>query len=109
MDLPGYMGPADVVFFNAVFGNFHSPKDALNKAAMLVRPGGHVVVSHPRGRRWHRQLHVEQPDLVPYELPDKLDLESMTADLPLTMLSFLDEKDVYCAVMRVRSLPSDTL
>jgi hypothetical protein len=50
MDLPDYQGPADTIFMNGVFGNMHSQRDALLKAALLLRPGGHVLVSHPMGR-----------------------------------------------------------
>jgi SAM-dependent methyltransferase len=53
--LPGYQGPFDAAFFNAVFGNLHDPRADLLRAALLTRPGGHVVVSHPLGRTWHER------------------------------------------------------
>lgn len=45
MDLPTFMAQnCDAFFFNAVFGNLHSPRDALLKAANTMKPGAHIVV-----------------------------------------------------------------
>ena len=57
IDLPAFQGPFDAVFFNAVFGHIPDQKAALTAAALRLKPGGHVVVSHPRGRPW-LQVHV---------------------------------------------------
>ena len=50
VDVPAAQGPADAVFFNACFGNMHDQHAALRAACRLLRPGGHVVISHPLGR-----------------------------------------------------------
>ena len=65
VDLPAYMGPVDAFFFNAVFGNVHSQREALLRACLLLKPGGHIVVSHPLGRAWQAQLAAEQPQVGP--------------------------------------------
>ncbi len=49
-DVPPAQGPADAVFLNAVFGNVFDQRAALLAAALLLRPGGSVVISHPLGR-----------------------------------------------------------
>ena len=49
-DLPAYQGPFEAVFFNAGFGNVATQKEALTAAALRLKPGGHVVISHPLGR-----------------------------------------------------------
>lgn len=45
-------GPFDAAFFNAVFGNLHDQHEALLRAALLLRPGAYVAISHPLGRPW---------------------------------------------------------
>lgn len=42
-------GLFDAVIFNECLHNFLDPDTALAHALALARPGGHVVVSHPRG------------------------------------------------------------
>jgi SAM-dependent methyltransferase len=100
--LPPYMGPAAAVTMNAVFGNLPDPRAALLKAALLVAPGGHVLVSHPMGRTWHAQLHRSQPALVPHTLPDEPQLRALTADLPLRLAAHRDEPGLYAALLQVR-------
>lgn len=50
LHLPNYYGPVDAICMNAVFGNFHSTREALLRASMLLVPGGHLVISHLMGR-----------------------------------------------------------
>ena len=101
MQLPAYMGSASTVCMNAVFGNLPDPREALLKAAFALQPGGHVLISHPMGRAWHTQLHRDAPDIVPHELPDKAGLQELIAGLPLQLVDFMDEQDVYAAVLQV--------
>lgn len=102
MDLPNFLGPADAFFFNGVFGNLHSPRDALLKAALLMRPGGSVVVSHPMGRAWHSRLHAEDPAHVPHPLPQSREaFDQIIHDLPLRLVDFVDEPDCYLAHLQV--------
>lgn len=56
VDLPAAQGTADAVFFNAMFGNVFDQHEALGAACRLLRPGGHVIISHPLGRRESREL-----------------------------------------------------
>jgi hypothetical protein len=51
VDLPSYQGPVDAFFFNGCFGNLFDPREALLRAALMTRPGGHIVLSHPMGKR----------------------------------------------------------
>lgn len=54
-------GPADLVIFNAVFGNFPDLGTALLKACQLLRPGGYVCISHPLGRAWLERYRCRGP------------------------------------------------
>jgi riboflavin kinase len=86
---------------NAVFGNLPDPREALLKAALLLQPGGYILISHPMGRAWHMQLHKDDPDIVPHELPDKSTLQQLVAGLPLQLVEYRDEKELYAAVLQV--------
>lgn len=108
MQLPAFMGSANTVCMNAVFGNLPNPREALLKAALLLQPGGYVLISHPMGRAWHRDLHKAEPAMVPHELPDKEQLQELTRDLPLELVEYTDEEQLYAAVLQVGPRNSTT-
>ncbi|CAL8467470.1 g7008 [Coccomyxa elongata] len=99
--VPAYQGPFDAAFFNAVFGNVYDQRETLLRAALLLRPGGHIVVSHPEGKAWHERLHAEDPEMVPHVLPDEPELQRLTADLPLRIRSFQNNRNLYLALLQV--------
>lgn len=101
VDLPAYMGPVDAIFMNSMFGNMYEPDAALLHCALLLKPGGKIVISHPRGRAWQTQLHHKHPHTVPHPLPDRTGLESMLHGLPLRLAEWTDEEGLYCAVAQV--------
>lgn len=101
MQLPAYMGPVSAISMNAVFGNLPDPQEALLKAALLLQPGGYVLISHPLGRAWHRELHKAQPGMVPHELPDQGKLQELIQALPLQLVSYTDQDELYAAVLQV--------
>ena len=69
--------------------------------------GGYVVISHPLGRRWlNETMHSKDPVMVPHLLPDQAQLESLIADLPLRIHSYLEEDQLYIATLQV--MPSST-
>eukprot|EP00197_Chlamydomonas_leiostraca_P008743 CAMPEP_0202862592 /NCGR_PEP_ID=MMETSP1391-20130828/3577_1 /ASSEMBLY_ACC=CAM_ASM_000867 /TAXON_ID=1034604 /ORGANISM="Chlamydomonas leiostraca, Strain SAG 11-49" /LENGTH=433 /DNA_ID=CAMNT_0049542141 /DNA_START=140 /DNA_END=1441 /DNA_ORIENTATION=+ len=102
VDLPNYLGwAADAAFFNGCFGNMHDPRAALLRCALMLRPGAHIVVSHPMGREWHGQLAKQQPQITPHVLPDRAGMEAIIQGLPLKIADFVDEKDLYIAVLQI--------
>lgn len=102
LELPPYQGPFDAVFMNAVFGNLADPRTALLKAALSLKPGGYAVISHPMGRAWHQQLAKDAPDMVPHLLPDAAGLQGLIQDLPLQVVQYTDDPELYLAVLQVR-------
>lgn len=60
-DLPAYQGPFNAAFFNSVFANVADQGAALLAAALQLRPGGHLVISHPLGRAWIQVLCQDVP------------------------------------------------
>lgn len=104
-DLPGaqFQG-ASALFLNAVFGNVFDQRSVLLAAATKLPPTAHIVISHPLGREWLDRLHIESPETVPHVLPDQPTLERMIVDLPLSIVSFVDEADFYMVVLQIPRL-----
>jgi hypothetical protein len=55
-------------------------------------------------REWLDRLHIESPETVPHVLPDQPTLERMIVDLPLSIVSFVDEADFYMVVLQVGNI-----
>lgn len=102
--VPPYQGPVDAIFFNAVFGNVADQPSALTAAALLLKPGGHIVVSHPLGRAWHGRLRDADPETVPHALPDEGGWAKLLAGQPLRLVELVDESECYIAVLQVRRM-----
>ena len=102
LDYPSTSPPFDAVFFNAVFGNFWDPSAVLVKGATLLKDMGCLILSHPMGASFTRKLHDDDPLLVPYPLPDKVELWGMIEELPLAITEFTDEAELYIAVLSRR-------
>eukprot|EP00210_Caulerpa_lentillifera_P002137 g2051.t1 len=101
VDVPNYMGPVDVIFFNSVFGNFYSQEDVLWKAVCLLQPLGQIVVSHPLGKSWHERLRKHSPKIVPHALPSPESWKKLLFNLPLQVKSFTEEEELYLTVLQV--------
>lgn len=102
VDLPVYMGSADAIFLNAMFGNVHDQHYTLARAAQLLKPGGYVVISHAEGRAWHLALRARSaPGMIPHELPDSAALGALLFDLPLEVVELRDEASLYLAVLKI--------
>ncbi|MBC7997983.1 MAG: class I SAM-dependent methyltransferase [Leptolyngbya sp.] len=87
----------DAVFFNACFGNLFDQQLALEKTSKLLRENGSIVISHPLGSRFVKSLHESDPSIVPFSLPDRMQLDSWAKLLNLKVAEFTDEKDFYLA------------
>jgi SAM-dependent methyltransferase len=50
------LGSVDAVLFKSSFAHMHDQHEALWACCRMLRPGGHIVISHPLGRwEWHQQ------------------------------------------------------
>jgi len=101
IDLPNYYAPFDAVFFNAVFCNVHDQREALLRAALLTKPGGWILISHPLGRTWLEEYARSNTQIVPHRLPEKHELEKLMYDLPLQLIYYEDSFSNYLAKMKV--------
>lgn len=59
------------------------------------------MISHPMGRSRHEKLRAGDHEMVPHPLPDEATLRQLTWDLPLRMRHFVDDKDLYMALLQV--------
>jgi len=89
----------DAVVFNAMFGNIWDQKAALKRASELLKEGGRIVISHPLGAEFVEGLRMKDPTIVPNPLPSNEAILEMIKFLPLKILSYLDEKESYIAVL----------
>lgn len=100
VDLPRDLGKFNVIFFNAMFGNIWNQRDALRKAIELLCEGGLIIISHPMGAGFVRQLAQQDPVLVPHTLPSDTELASLIKGLLLDIRQFNDVPDLYLCVLQ---------
>ena len=75
---------------------------------MYLCPGGYIIISHPLGRKWlNETLHEQDPEMVPHPLPDQAQLEDLIFDLPLHLVKYVDEQQLYIATLQVSLLTQE--
>lgn len=100
VDLPADLGPFDVVFLNAVFGNVWDQAQLLLKVSELLRKAGRVCISHPLGSRFVADLHRADPRRTPDTLPNRDRWLEMVQQLPVKLVHYEDEPDFYLTILR---------
>ena len=71
----------DCVLFCMALHDLPDPLSSIKHALTLVRSGGFVIVSHPRGASHVLMQHRTNPIMVPNVLPTTADLESLCAEV----------------------------
>jgi 2-polyprenyl-3-methyl-5-hydroxy-6-metoxy-1,4-benzoquinol methylase len=99
IDISRDLGPFDVVFFNAVFGNMWNQRHALESTSALLTPTGRIIISHPMGAAFAEQLRAKDPKMIPHSLPGKKRTAELIQGLPLKMQYFCDEECLYLCVV----------
>lgn len=91
-ELPAYLGSADmIVFTDEPFGTAQTPRDALIKACLSLRPGGSIVInSELDNRRW-------QPKFP----PTRQALAALVAGLPVVIHSEQEAAAAYCGILQL--------
>ncbi len=95
-DLPAKEGPFDVVFCNGMFGNIYDQQLALQTIHTLLTEGGRLVISHPLGKDFVRQLKEVNPELK--ELPDESEIGPLVEPEGFKVIQFVDEPEFYLAI-----------
>jgi len=91
--------PFDAVVLNAVLPTMFDPVLALRAAASHVKRGGRVVVSHPLGAAFVKQLKGSMSDLILHELPNKAGLDKLVQFEALKVVNLVAEEELYIATM----------
>ncbi len=99
VDTPRELGPFDVVFFNAVFGNMWNQRNALQSASAHLTPVGRIIISHPMGAAFAEQLRANDPKMIPHSLPSKKVTAELIRGLPLKVQCFSDEEHLYLCIV----------
>lgn len=99
IDIPRELGPFNVVFFNAVFGNVWNQRHALVSISTRLTSTGRIVISHPMGATFAEQLRAEDPKMIPHSLPSKKDTTELIRGLRLQIQYFSDEKCLYLSII----------
>lgn len=100
VDLPLELGPFDVVFFNAVFGNMWNQRRALTASLAHLTSNGRIIISHPMGAAFAEQLRIKDPKMVRHPLPNEKRAAELIRDLPLRVQCYRDEERLYLCVLR---------
>ncbi len=101
VDLPATLGSFDVAFFNAMFGNVWDQQKTLQITAGRLTAAGRLIISHPMGAAFVRQLQQRDPNLVPHTLPSRAETVKMIEGTSLSLIRFQDEPDLYISVLAV--------
>jgi len=107
IDIPREMGPFDVVFFNAVFGNMWNQRHALASTSAHLTATGRIIISHPMGAAFAEQLRAKDPKMVLHPLPSEKGTAELIRGLPLKLHYFSDQELLYlCILEHVPVTPS---
>ena len=98
VDLPREEGPFNVVFCNAVFGNIYNQREAVAAISSLLADGGRLVISHPLGKGFVKELSRKSTAFSIKELPDRARLKSLLEPHGLRLVAFTDEPNLYIAI-----------
>ena len=63
------------------------------------------MISHPMGKAWHEKLKAGDHEMVPHPLPDEATLQQLCRDLPLQIRQFVDDNDLYMALLQAQCSP----
>ncbi|NVL90497.1 MAG: class I SAM-dependent methyltransferase [Desulfobacterales bacterium] len=95
LDLPDQ--GIDIVFLNACYPNIADKNKSFRNISRMMKPGGHMVISHPMGRSFIDSLKKNSPfplDDFPEKSEGKILLEPYGFDIQ----EFIDESKLYILV-----------
>ncbi|HOD75987.1 MAG TPA: methyltransferase domain-containing protein [Syntrophorhabdaceae bacterium] len=85
----------DVVVCFSCFPHFHDKEKALATLCRILKPGGHLIVSHFSSaegiNKHHQSCHAVMHD----HLPDEGSMRGLLTNAGLTITDFMDEKSFY--------------
>ncbi|ODN42615.1 hypothetical protein BGC07_06340 [Piscirickettsia litoralis] len=83
--------PALLIFFDQTL--------ALKNIIQLLTASGKIIISHPLGGHFVKELHQQDPVTVPHTLPDTLkQAQQLVQNLPLEVTQFINKSQLYVLV-----------
>lgn len=105
VDLPP-QEPFHVVFCNAMFGNVYDQRETVAAISSLLADGGRLVISHPMGKGFVKELSRKSTAFSIRELPHRERLESLLQPHGLRMVAFTDEPNLYIVIAEKSQPPA---
>ena len=87
----------DVVFINACYPNIVDKATAFSNIGRMVKPGGHLVISHPLGKTFIDVIREGTPFPLD-DFPEKADAETLLRPLGFGVKRFVDDPKLYILV-----------
>lgn len=88
----------DVVFINACYPNIVDKAGAFSNIGRIVRPGGHLVISHPLGKSFVEVLKKGVPFPLD-DFPERPEAETLFEPFGFSVENFIDEPELYALVL----------
>jgi len=90
-------GSLDVVFVNACYPNIVDKRTAFSNIGRMMRPGGHLVISHPLGKSFIEVIRKSTPFPLD-DFPERAEAETRLRSFGFSIESFIDEPELYILV-----------
>lgn len=100
LEFPNTFGLFDIIFINSCFGNFFDQSKVIERCSTLLHKSGQLIISHPMGKDFVAQLHDQEPEIVPHQLPNKEKLCNWAETFGFTLEMYRDEPLIYLAALR---------
>jgi ubiquinone/menaquinone biosynthesis C-methylase UbiE len=95
LELPD--GSLDVVFVNACYPNIVDKSTGFSNMGRMLRPGGHLVISHPLGKSFIEVIKKGTPFPLD-DFPERAEAETLLRAFGFSIKSFIDEPELYILV-----------
>jgi ubiquinone/menaquinone biosynthesis C-methylase UbiE len=90
-------GSLDVVFVNACYPNIVDKSTGFSNMGRMLRPGGHLVISHPLGKSFIEVIKKGTPFPLD-DFPERAEAKTLLRAFGFSIKSFIDEPELYILV-----------
>jgi len=90
-------GSLDVVFVNACYPNIVDKSTGFSNMGRMLRPGGHLVISHPLGKSFIGVIRKGTPFPLD-DFPERAEAKTLLRTFGFSIKSFIDEPELYILV-----------
>jgi ubiquinone/menaquinone biosynthesis C-methylase UbiE len=90
-------GSLDVVFVNACYPNIVDKSTGFSNMGRMLKPGGHLVISHPLGKSFIEVIKKGTPFPLD-DFPERAEAKTLLRAFGFSIKSFIDEPELYILV-----------